>query len=930
MTAEQLNRIPELFAAALEHPADRRAAFLRQACDEDDELFAAVLSLLSNHHEADDFLAESAMHEAAQLLTDEFPGLKAGLRLGRYLILAPLGSGGMGEVWLARDDLAREVAIKILPDHFVHDPERAARFEREARTLAQLNHPNIAAIYGREQEADWRWLVLEYVRGETLSDRLRTGPLTVAEALPVFAQIAAALAATHSAGIIHRDLKPANIMFTAQGRVKLLDFGISRFIHDAQKPTVEQDDEDKTSEQSLTQLGMTPGTLAYMSPEQCAGQSEADGSDARGLDLWAFGLVFYEAITGVHPFRGMTRDETRAAIVHRDPDWQKLPSDTPPKLKQLLHQCLEKNPQLRLREADTAAELLAELQQPGLLHPLQKRLRGLGWPARLALLVAALLFISFSGWLTWRLLTQRNIAQPLRLAVIAVSDQHESQSCEPERARAVVALLRDRLRDVRGIQIIAPPDSSERAFPLLLTDLSVPQIARSQAADQVIRISLDCANNRRDISFTLINRQGEELVSGKESDVRQVILSVLRQMQRESDLPAWQSTDYDLRYYQALASLDQYASLETINDAISLLNELRQNDLNQRPRITAALGLAWYRKYNLTGQQENLHQAVSWCDQVSGTQSTEALLKCGIVRIGLKQSAQAIADFTLVLKQQPDDAEALLGLAQAYEHLPDLRQAEMTYQRAVSLRPDYWAGYNELGGFYFEQGRYQQAAEQWQKVVELLPLNPYGWGNLGNALLYQGNFAAAVDHYQQSISRLPTPDGLLNLGIALLYQGQCADAVSALTKAVQLAPDDPEIHGLLGDALHCDPARQNEAGPAWDKAISLGRQKMVLDPQDIYLQALCAEWLAKRGRNAQAIKQIQQTRTVATDNTFVLVSAIKVYYLTGRKNEALALLPQAAQEPNAWFDLQHAPELAGLRAEPAWQAVANQPRPQEK
>ncbi|HYE75438.1 MAG TPA: serine/threonine-protein kinase, partial [Blastocatellia bacterium] len=232
MTDEQMKLIPELFDQALEQPPDQRESFLKQACAGNNQLFQAVKSLLDSHDETGSFLENSAIHEAAKLYAAEtsHETLSAGDKLGRYEIIGPLGRGGMGEVYIARDDLNREVAIKILPDNFSRLPDRIARFEREAQTLAKLNHPNIAQIYGREEANGRRFLVLEFVKGETLAARLVRAKLSVKEALNIFGQIADALSATHEASIIHRDLKPANIMLTTKGTMKLLDFGIAKHL----------------------------------------------------------------------------------------------------------------------------------------------------------------------------------------------------------------------------------------------------------------------------------------------------------------------------------------------------------------------------------------------------------------------------------------------------------------------------------------------------------------------------------------------------------------------------------------------------------------------------------------------------------------------------------------------------------------------------
>jgi serine/threonine-protein kinase len=267
--------------------------------------------------------------------------------IGPYQIVAKLGEGGMGEVYRATDTrLKRDVALKILPENFATDPERLARFQREAQVLASLNHPNIAAIHGLEESNSTRALVMELVEGETLADRIARGPIPVDEALPIAKQIAEALEAAHERGIIHRDLKPANIKLRPDGTVKVLDFGLAKALEPAigvatdvsQSPTI-------TSPAMMTSVGTLLGTAAYMSPEQARGKPVH-----KRADIWAFGCVLYEMLTGTRAFGGSDVAETIGAVIHKDPPWGALPVGTPGTVRTALQRCLEKDPKRRIRD----------------------------------------------------------------------------------------------------------------------------------------------------------------------------------------------------------------------------------------------------------------------------------------------------------------------------------------------------------------------------------------------------------------------------------------------------------------------------------------------------------------------------------------------------------------------------------------------------
>ncbi len=283
----------------------------------------------------------------------------SGSRLGPYEILAPLGAGGMGEVHRARDlKLGREVAIKVLPEEFARDPERLARFEREARVLASLNHPRIAAIYSLEEFEGVRFLVLELVPGQTLAERLAAGPMPLEDALRVSRQIAEALEAAHEKGIIHRDLKPANVKLTSDGQVKVLDFGLAKIVGG------ESASMDVTSSPTIASIGTSAGvllgTVAYMSPEQ-ARTWQVD----RRTDIWSFGCVLFETLTGRKAFEGESASDAIAAILRSDPDWTRLPAETPERIRTLLSRCLRKELDRRLRDAgDARLEIEDALTEP--------------------------------------------------------------------------------------------------------------------------------------------------------------------------------------------------------------------------------------------------------------------------------------------------------------------------------------------------------------------------------------------------------------------------------------------------------------------------------------------------------------------------------------------------------------------------------------
>ena len=337
--------------------------------------------------------------------------LNAGLTFGPYEIVAPLGAGGMGEVYRARDPrLGREVAIKVLPQAAADDPERVTRLTREAKVLASMSHPNIAAIYGVEERDGRIALVLELVEGPTLAERLASGPLPMKTAITIALQVAQAVEAAHARGIIHRDLKPANVKITPDGRVKVLDFGVAKVL--AENPG----DVDSVSADGTptTRSGVVIGTPGYMSPEQATGT----GVDRRA-DIWALGCVCFEMLAGRRPFTGATASETLVRVLEHDPEWNALPSTVPLQLAHLIERCLRKDARQRLQDVGdfrvemedlvTGGRPAVHWSRPGRVTPFQRRVTVIGAFAATAVALLTLLTV-------WH--RKPSASQPMQLAVL--------------------------------------------------------------------------------------------------------------------------------------------------------------------------------------------------------------------------------------------------------------------------------------------------------------------------------------------------------------------------------------------------------------------------------------------------------------------------------------------------------------------------------
>lgn len=385
MTPERYQQVGKLCLDALQLEPDRRATFLDQACADHPSLRRQVESLLAYQQQAENFIELPALEVAAKIIAGQQTSTFIGKQIGHYRVLSLLGAGGMGEVYLAQEEqLSRQVALKLLPAQFTQDPDRIARFEREARTASALSHPNIVTVYEIGEADGVHFIATEFIEGQTLRQRMETGSLELNEVIEIGIQIASGLHAAHEAGVVHRDIKPENLMLRQDGYVKVLDFGLAK-LTESHAPAF--DAKVPTQISSLTDSGMVMGTFSHMSPEQARGQKV----DARS-DIFSLGVVLYELAAGKAPFEGVNAFEVIAAILERKP----LPlsqhrGEVPAELERIINRALEKDREMRHQ---SASDLRAELKrlQREMESSLTATVSGEGLPAS-----------SRSGWKKWKM-----------------------------------------------------------------------------------------------------------------------------------------------------------------------------------------------------------------------------------------------------------------------------------------------------------------------------------------------------------------------------------------------------------------------------------------------------------------------------------------------------------------------------------------------
>jgi serine/threonine-protein kinase len=831
------------------------------------------------------------------------------LKFGRYEILGPIGEGGMGEVYVARDpDLGRRVAIKKLPLRFSGDRETLGRFTHEARSASALNHPNIVTIHEVGADDGTPFIVMEYIEGADLRSLVSEGPLPMRKVVDIGAQIAEGLAAAHERGIVHRDLKPENLMITRDGFVKILDFGLAKSMNP-------QPDGENTIE--LESPGTNPGTIlgtvGYMSPEQAAGRR----LDFRS-DQFALGSILYELLTGDAAFEEETAVDTLSRILHDEPPPITRPK-VPAQLLEIIRRLLDKKPDGRYQSTrDLARELrllrdrvVAEesgYQPSGVTNALRPR----AFPAIIA--AAGLAVFLLAVFLITR--APRSSASDTRkyLAVLSFKDL----SGDPNGQLVVdgfAETLTARLAHYPMVQVMRPSASNEPAS----TDLG--RIARELGANLVLTGTMMRNGDRIRVTYSIsdpqAHREWRDLIEGSVSDLfavqDDVAASVARNLQLGGSAPKGIALDPSVsqhRYLEALGHLRRYDSEKSLDSAIAILKELGDS-----PSVQAALARAYLYKFQST-RDPGLAASANDAAQralAADPQSIDVNITMGELHRRTGRYKDSIDAFLRVLSQQPTNAEAVLGLAEAYKAAGDFNRAEAQYKRAIELQPNYWGGYNKLGAFYYTQGRFEESILQFKKVLQLVPDNERGANNLGGIYQRLGRYKEALDVFSRSIQRAPSGQGYSNLGTCYYFLGRYGEAATAFEKAVELTPHDFLYWRNLGDAYRWIPGREADARRAYERAVQLCDAAIAVNPNEANAHLSRASALAKLGRQREARASILRALELEPQYSSNAYEAAVIANIGGSEDEAAAYLEQALRLGQNPADVLHDPEFANLK-----------------
>jgi serine/threonine protein kinase/tetratricopeptide (TPR) repeat protein len=854
--------------------------------------------------------------------------------ISHYRILGTLGSGGMGAVYRAEDTtLHRTVALKFLPESVAHTEKVCERLKHEARTASALNHPNICTIYEVGEDDGEVFIAMEYIEGRTLSELIRQGPLPIEKVLRYSSQISSALGHAHEKGVIHGDLKPQNIIVTPQGEAKILDFGLARRSNPLEfdRKTLET-----VPAEGDVALG---GTFPYMAPEQIQG-SEASAR----TDIWSFGIVLYEMISGTRPFQGVTLFLLCNSILRAPP--RPLPAAVPVGLKTVVSRCLEKEPERRYRrsgEARAALEAIDPSIDQGVVPPQAAQSSWL----RSALIALSLIVLAAAGILAIRNDksypdAKSSDSMPSGVLLGVLPPVKSSDPAQSAFDTGLVDTLNSRLGELstrHSLSVIPMNSTIEKRVTTI-------DGAREQfGVNLVLVLNIQRASGNARVNYALVDaRSHQQARSGTitasladpfalQDQVFEKVAAALElqlEPQEKQSLASHGTTEpaaFDF-YTQGRGYLQDYVVPEKVENAITLFGRALEKDPNYAA-ATAGLGEAYWRKFQLTHDHQWSDATVSTCQKASQLGPNLAAAHSCLGRAFSSQGSyeKAAEQYRRALALDPGSDEAYGGLAAAYEKLGRLEEAEKLYKQSITVRPAYWATYNWLGLFYMSHARYDEAAAMFSQVTSLAPDSFIGFYNLGGVRVLQGRYDEAIPFLERSLSIRLTANALSNLGTAHFQMRRYAESATDFERAVKLDSKSYELWGNLGDAYYWTPGRRAEAAGAYSTAISLGEENLRHNPRDAQLVAYLGQYHAMRGEQKPALDKIDAALRLQPNSPDVLLASAIVYQQLGDSSRALNTLEKAVSVGITPETLRDTPNFGALSDTPRFLALLHGSHP---
>jgi tetratricopeptide (TPR) repeat protein len=854
-------------------------------------------------------------------------------RLGPYDIIAPLGSGGMGEVYRARDSrLHRDVAVKVIKGSILNKPSARARFDREAQAIAALEHPHICKIYDVGTEGDIEYFVMQYLEGETLATRLQSGALPIADALKYGSQIAHAIDAAHRAGVAHRDLKPSNVMITKSGAV-LLDFGLAKF-----ESSNDAADVGSTATVDITGDGVILGTVRYMSPEAL----EHRPTDTRS-DLFSFGALFYEMVTGHRAFDGASDAGAIAAILKEQPRrLRELRPDAPPELESVIDTCLAKDPEHRWQSAHDVAKQIDAIAgsrsatpapiSSGTLRRYRAKPRWAAAAAMLGTIAVAAASYLFMGW-------------PSHATLAAPPPHVVALPCAPNASRAICDGLTEALigRLVRLTQShdlqVTPQIGGFTGAAKNVDDarrlLGATRVVQLKADGNIWTLTMSGAADGGVVATQQLD-QSDGVFELEERATAWIVRALgleLTPVEREAlTFRATKSGQSQFSYLEGRGLLLSARDAKDFDAAISAFSASIAND-SSYAAAHVGVGMAWRGKY------------LRDRDAIAGANAREACSKAlhlqpnlgrahtclGMLLSADRQLEQAAAELARAIEADPTDDDAVVWLGRTQEELHMSAEAERTYRAAIDARPRYFNPRLWSANFYRRQGRYSDAVLALQAVIALIPDHARMRANVAMPLMYLGRYDEALSALDTALLVQTTQEALVARGMTLFRMRRYRDAAETMERARSLPTADFTTIGSLARAYYWvgTPDTRARADALFKDAIRMISRELA-NPSSRYpkadLHIAYADASAKLGNRTDVIAHLSQVGlnvddTVRPTDPHQLFFAALVYSQIGDQINALKWLGRAVFWGVPRAELRAWPELDPLRSDRAFQSL---------
>ena len=936
MTPNHWKRLKPLLEQALRLPPEGRAAFAEKIRLQDEELGRYLADLIREdktgplekpfidfHDLRSSSPIEGDPQSAAETVT--LSSLRAcQVIAGRFRVLRHVGNGGMGDVFEAEDlQLKDRVALKMIRPEIASNPVVVARFKREILLGKRVAHPNVCRIHdlGFAQSDDGTemlFLTMEFLSGVTLASRIKRGPFSAAEALPLIEDMADGLAAAHQAGVVHRDFKSGNVMLVNSSnrtRAVITDFGLARAVSEGE------------AHSALTKPGAVAGTVAYMAPEQIRSDKVTTAAD-----IYSLGVVIYQMVTGRLPFIGDSN--VSVALQHvseAPPSPRKFAPHLNANWEVAILRCLRKVPGERF---GSAADLKAALLSgpAGARPKLPARVRS---AVLVSLPVVFLILLGSAVWV-YREHHPGLMTAQQRVAVL----EFENVGGDPENqafCEGLMETLSSQLTELEQFQgsLSVIPASDIRREKVTSAreaqrdlDASLVITGSVQRSPNGIRLTMNVVDARqlRQLRSHALFIQATDAVSMQQGVIAQVTNLLDIQLRPEAQHRLAEGTTPVPGAYDSYLQGSGYllASQFTADQAITEFQHALERDPDYA-LAHAGLGRAYWAKYQSTKERSWVDKAWQECSRSMelGPQLSEPHITLATLNSGTGHYDEAIRQAQQAIQIDPREDRAYTELARALDATGQTDKAEATMKQALSLRPDAWYNYVRLGIFYARHNKPQDSEKAFKRVVHLVPYNPIGYADLGSLYYTEGRQQDAETMLKESIDARPTPSAFSNLATIYFSEGRYAEAVPIMEKLVADGTNEYVIWGNLGDAYRWTPGDKEKAEHAYQKALALAAQAIDVNPSDAAALSSSALYHAKLGEMTLALENIKKALVATPNDKTVLFKSAVVFELAGERAQALEYIRRAILGGYSSKEIATEPELGKLRQDPLYQAAVS-------